>query len=125
TVPMNWNAVCHQGVLGAALAIEDDHALVARLLARAAKCLPVFIYGFGDDGSTSEGPGYWSYGFGWFTELNAQLEHRTAGHLSFFVGDVNNARSSRFETLMSFSDGHYVNFSDGLQTDPHRPTVLA
>lgn len=125
TVPMNWNAVCHQGVLGAALAIEDDHALVARLLARAAKCLPVFISGFGDDGSTSEGPGYWSYGFGWFTELNAQLEHRTAGQLSFFEGDAKIARISRFATLMTFAEGHYVNFSDGPQTGRLRPSVLA
>ncbi len=124
-LPMNWNAVCHQGVLGAALAIEDDHTLVARLLARAAKCLPIFISGFGDDGSTSEGPAYWSYGFGWFTELNAQLEHRTAGQLSFFEGDAKIARICRFAPLMTFAEGHYVNFSDGPQTGRLSPSVLA
>ena len=86
-LPMNWNAVCHQGVLGAALAIEEDHTLVARMLVRAASALPVFLSGFGDEGSTSEGPAYWSYGFGRFSELNAQLEHRTRGELSFFESD--------------------------------------
>jgi hypothetical protein len=116
TLAMNWNAVCHQGVLGAALAIEDDHVLVARILARAARSLPTFISGFGDDGSTSEGPGYWSYGFGWFSELNAQLEHRTDGKLSFFEDDSKIARISRFAPLMTLSNGHFVNFSDGSRT---------
>ncbi|MFH1497836.1 MAG: heparinase II/III family protein [Verrucomicrobiota bacterium] len=125
TAPMNWNAVCHQGVLGAALAIEDDHALVARLLARAAEHLPVFISGFGDDGSTSEGPAYWSYGFGWFTELNAQLEHRTGGQLSLFEGDAKIARISRFAPLMTFTEGHFVNFSDGPRAGRLSPSVLA
>ncbi len=123
-LPMNWNAVCHQGVLGAALAIETDHALVARMLARAARCLPVFLTGFGDDGSTSEGPGYWSYGFGWFSELNAQLEHRTRGQLSLFEGDPKVARIAHFAPLMTFSEGHLVNFSDGGRTGRLSPSLL-
>lgn len=112
----NWNAVCHQGVLGAALAIEEDHALVARMLVLAAGRLPHFLGGYGNDGSTSEGPGYWSYGFGWFSELNAQLEHRTAGRLSVFEADAKVAAIARFAPRMTFSEGHFVNFSDGGRT---------
>lgn len=112
-LPMNWNAVCHQGVVGSALTIEDDHALVARLLVQASRFLPVFLDGFGNDGSTSEGPAYWSYGFGWFSELNAQLEHRTRGALSLFEGDAKIGRIARFAPLLTFSGGHFVNFSDG------------
>lgn len=112
----NWNAVCHQGVLGAALAIEDDHALVARMLSLAAGRLPLFLGGYGDDGSTSEGPGYWSYGFGWFSELNAQLEHRTAGRLSIFEADAKVAAIARFAPRMTLAEGHFVNFSDGGRT---------
>ncbi|MFH1499430.1 MAG: heparinase II/III family protein [Verrucomicrobiota bacterium] len=121
----NWNAVCHQGVLGAALAIEDDHALVARMLTLAATRLPRYLEGFGDDGSTSEGPGYWSYGFGWFTELNAQLEHRTAGRLSLFEGDPKIARIARFAPLMCLAGGHMVNFSDGSRTGRLSAPLLA
>ncbi|HEY9249736.1 MAG TPA: heparinase II/III family protein, partial [Rariglobus sp.] len=121
----NWNAVCHQGVLGAALAIGDDHVLVARMLARAAAGLPRYLAGFGEDGSTSEGPGYWSYGFGWFSELNAQLEHRTAGRLSLFEGDAKIARIARFAPAMTLSDGHMVNFSDGSRTGRLAPQLLA
>lgn len=116
TISNNWNAVCHQGVLGAALAVEEDHALVARMLSLAAARLPMFLEGFGADGSTSEGPGYWSYGFGWFCELNAQLEHRTAGRLSILEGDAKIAAIARFAPLMTLSNGHMVNFSDGGRT---------
>lgn len=121
----NWNAVCHQGVLGAALAIEPDHALVARMLSLAATRLPIFLGGFGDDGSTSEGPGYWSYGFGWFSELNAQLEHRTQGRLSVFEGDPKVAAIARFAPLMTLAEGHLVNFSDGGRTGRLSPSLLA
>lgn len=124
-LPMNWNAVCHQGVLGAALAIEQDHAFVARMLARAARHLPVFLSGFGDDGSTSEGPAYWSYGFGRFSELNTQLEHRTRGGLSLFHEDGKIARIARFAPLMTFSGGRFVNFSDGPATGWLSPALLA
>jgi hypothetical protein len=120
----NWNAVCHQGVLGAALAIENDHALVARMLAKAAAGLPVYLSGFGSDGSTSEGPGYWSYGFGWFAELNAQLEHRTHGQLSLFEGDAKVTAIARFAPLMTLSQGHLVNFSDGGRTGCLSPSLL-
>src|SRR5438128_2726457 len=78
------NAVCHQGVPGAALAVEDDLDLLAALLASAEECLRIFLGGFGADGSTSEGPSYWSYGFGRFAELNRQLETATNGAFSFF-----------------------------------------
>jgi hypothetical protein len=124
TITNNWNAVCHQGVLGAALAIEDDHALVARMLSLAATRLPVFLGGYGSDGSTSEGPGYWSYGFGWFAELNAQLEHRTHGQLSVFEGDAKVTAIARFAPLMTLSQEHMVNFSDGGRTGRLSPSLL-
>lgn len=120
----NWNAVCHQGVLGAALAIENDHALVARMLSLAAKGLPYFLSGFGADGSTSEGPGYWSYGFGWFSELNNQLEYRTCGRLSLFEGHAKILRIARFAPHMTLSNGHMVNFSDGRRTGRLGPALL-
>ncbi|HSI10038.1 MAG: heparinase II/III family protein [Rariglobus sp.] len=120
----NWNAVCHQGVLGAALAIEEDHALVARMLSLAATRLPAFLGGYGSDGSTSEGPGYWSYGFGWFAELNAQLEHRTRGQLSVFAGDAKVAAIARFAPQVTLAEGHFVNFSDGGRTGRLSPSLL-
>lgn len=125
TLPMNWNAVCHQGVIGAALTLEDDPALIARMLAPALRGLPVFLRGFGDDGTTSEGPNYWTYGFGWFCELNAQVERRSAGRWSLVEGDAHIARIARFAPLMSFAGGHLVNFSDGNREGRLPPWLLA
>lgn len=124
TASTNWNAVCHQGVLGAALTCEEDHHLVARLLALAAARLPRFLDGFGDDGSTSEGPAYWGYGFGWFAELNEQLERRTGGAFSFFEGDAKIRRMAKFGPAMTLAGGHCVNFSDCAFHVRHNPSLL-
>jgi hypothetical protein len=112
-LPMNWNAVCHQGVIGAALAVEDDLDLVAEILASAAECLEIFLSGFGKDGSTSEGPGYWCYGFGRFAELNCQLETATGGTLTFIGNNEHIRRIAQFAPALVFSNGNLVNFSDG------------
>jgi len=113
TLPMNWNAVCHQGVLGAALAIEDDTALLVELLRHASQSLAIFLQGFGEDGSTSEGPGYWAYGFGRFAVLNAQIEARSQGQLSLFHEHPKIRQIAQFAPALAFSNGHLVNFSDG------------
>jgi hypothetical protein len=112
-LPMNWNAVCHQGVIGAALAVEEDNELVARLLATAGPHLRIFLAGFGADGSTSEGPGYWSYGFGRFAALNEQVEAATSGQLSVFGTSEHIRRIAAFAPALSLSNGYLVNFSDG------------
>lgn len=124
-LPMNWNAVCHQGVLGAALALEEDHDLVAEMLESTAECLPKFLAGFGEDGSTSEGPGYWSYGYGRFAELNCQLETATGGRLSFFGANGKVRRIAEFAPAMVLSNGYMVNFSDGMQRELLGPALLA
>jgi len=120
----NWNAVCHQGVLGAALAVEEDAERLARMLALAAGFLPGYLTGFTPDGGTSEGPAYWDYGFGWFSTLNEQLETRTGGQLSLFEGDPLIRKIARYRPSMSLSHGWLVNFSDCAPGFPHRPWLL-
>lgn len=112
-LPQNWNAVCHQGVIGAALAVEEDLELIAAMLVSAGECLRIFLGGFGGDGSTSEGPGYWSYGFGRFAELNCQIETATGGALSLFGNSEHVRRIALFAPALVFSNGYMVNFSDG------------
>ena len=124
-LPMNWNAVCHQGVIGAALALAVDADLLGALLAPTAESLRIFLSGFGADGSTSEGPGYWVYGFGRFAELNCQLERATSGALSFFGDNEHVRRIAQFAPAMVFSRGHLVNFSDGHHEGRLEPWLLA
>lgn len=124
SVTHNWNAVCHQGVLGAALAVEDDAALVARLLSRARECLRRFLDGFTRDGGCTEGARYWQYGFGRFMELNLQLETRTGGELSLVTGNTALPRIARFGPDMSLSEGQVVNFADAGRVGPLAPWLL-
>ncbi|HEY8966262.1 MAG TPA: hypothetical protein VIM58_07460, partial [Candidatus Methylacidiphilales bacterium] len=111
----NWNSVCHQGVLGAALSQWDDSEGLAAMLRRAAAGLPRYLKGFAADGGTSEGVGYWNYGFGWFAVLNEQLEARTGGALSLFDGEDRPqiAAIARFGPMMALHGGKLVNFADG------------
>jgi hypothetical protein len=120
----NWNAVCHQGILGAALALEEDTALLARILVLARKYLPLFLRGFGSDGACSEGPGYWQYGFGWFCVLNEQIETRTSGQLSLIEGDSHVREIALFGPRVTLSNFHLVNFSDSPRTGALSPSLL-
>jgi len=120
----NWNAVCHQGVVGAALALEEDTALLARILFLAKKYLPLFLRGFGADGACSEGPGYWQYGFGWFCVLNEQLETRTSGRLSLIEGDPHVREIALFGPRVTLTNFHFVNFSDSPRTGALSPSLL-
>lgn len=120
----NWNAVCHQGVLGAALASEDDPDLLARLCLRARTALPRFLAGFGPDGACSEGPAYWDFGFGWFAYLNRQLEARTAGRLSLFADHAIFPLMAGYAPAMALAGGGVVNFSDCAPTATLRPHIL-
>ncbi len=109
----NWNAVCHQGILGAALLTAEDPRMPARLLAAAAPRLARFPTGFTADGGCTEGPLYWAYGFGWFMALNEQLEWRSNGRLSLVAGHEERFRAiSRFGVVASLSGGRLVNFAD-------------
>ncbi len=121
----NWNAVCHQGVLGAALAIEPDLSLVARLLHLGKRYLPTFLRGFSADGACSEGPGYWQYGFGAFAILNAQLEARTGGELSLFEDDGQVRQIAKYGTRISLANFHFVNFSDSPRAGALNPSLLS
>ena len=121
----NWNAVCHQGVIGAALAVDEDERRVAKMLVLCREGLPVYLSGFGADGSTSEGPGYWDYGFGWFTILNEQLEARTGGRLSLFEGDERICLIAKFGPSVSLPFHHFVNFADSGASGILRPANLA
>jgi hypothetical protein len=120
----NWNAVCHQGVVGAALAVEESPDLLADLCLHMAKGLPEFLSGYGPDGGCSEGPGYWVYGFGWFSVLNEQLETRTQGRLSLFAGDAKVEAIARYGPAVILASQKLVNFADSPSSEVLRPSLL-
>ena len=84
TAEHNWNAVCHAGVVAAALAISTDRVERAFFIAAAETNIQHFLRGFGPDGYCGEGMGYWNYGFGHFVLLAETLYQVTGGKLDLF-----------------------------------------
>jgi hypothetical protein len=70
TATHNWSAVCGGCIGITALLIENEEKqkLVLNKVERALEC---YITGFGEDGATLEGIGYWSYGFGYYIYYKA------------------------------------------------------
>jgi hypothetical protein len=85
TITNNWNAVCHAGVVGAALATVDDRRTRAEFIASAERCMDYFLSGFTADGYCSEGLGYWNYGFGHFVTLAENVYQQTGGRVDFMA----------------------------------------
>ncbi len=107
----NWTAVCNGNVVGAAIYLEPDIARLAELIARAARSLDDYLETFDMDGGSTEGPGYWSYGFGNFVILAHLVEHRTSGEVNFFEGE-HIRQISQFPLRTQLSPHFYANFSD-------------
>lgn len=124
-VTHNWNSVCHQGVIGAALSQVEDDEMLAAMLRRMHEKLPLFLEGFGADGGCSEGPSYWDYGFGKFATLNEQLETRTGGELSLFADDAHVRAIACYGPRMALGNGYLVNFADSEAAGGLDPALLA
>ena len=118
----NWTAVCNAGVVGAAIYLEPDAARLAEIIGRAMPSLDEYLATFDRDGGSAEGPGYWSYGFGYYTLLGQLIEQRTGGRVCPLDGErIRQIAQFPLRTLMS--PGSFVNFSDCdrrvVLTSPH------
>ncbi|MCD6291493.1 MAG: heparinase II/III family protein, partial [Anaerolineae bacterium] len=107
----NWTAVCNAGVVGAAIYLESDTARLAEIIARGARSLDDYLDTFDPDGGSSEGPGYWTYGFGHYTIIAQLVEHRTEGMVNFMDNEIVR-KAAQFPLRTILSPGAYVNFSD-------------
>ncbi|NLD71082.1 MAG: hypothetical protein GX649_00025, partial [Chloroflexi bacterium] len=107
----NWTAVCNAGVLGAALYLEEDLARLAEIIARGARSLDDYMDTFDPDGGSSEGPGYWGYGFGNYAVISQLVEAATGGRITF-MGSEHAARAAEFPLKAMLNQGSYANFSD-------------
>lgn len=87
TLENNWASVCGGSVGAAALYLIPDGRKLAPILYRALGTMERYLNGFGRDGVSTEGVGYWGYGFGFFTIFARLLEQRTAGLLDLMQHD--------------------------------------
>ncbi|TCL70802.1 heparinase II/III-like protein [Hydrogenispora ethanolica] len=120
TTRMNWAAVCAGSIGAAALYLIEDPAILAPLLQRVLATLDCYLDGFGRDGASTEGIGYWSYGFGFYTYFAALLKQRTAGRIDLL-------RDERVKPIALFQQQCYltgnavVSFSDTNLTQRYLP----
>ncbi|HEX5126629.1 MAG TPA: hypothetical protein VFW00_07800 [Rhodocyclaceae bacterium] len=107
----NWNAVCLTGSVSAALAVLPSKQDRAMFAAAAEHYIRNYVSGFSDDGYTSEGPGYWNYGFSHFTELREALMQVTSGRLDLF-GDPKVRKMSLYGVRIEMMPGNVAAFGD-------------
>jgi hypothetical protein len=111
TSPANWNAVCHAGVTGAALAILPSKEERALFIRAAQDTMPYYIGGFGDDGYCREAMSYWRYGFGNYLCLSETIYEATQGKINLFAGDKLR-RIALFPRHFEIMDGIYPAIGD-------------
>ncbi len=120
----NWNAVCTDGVVAAALLGGLDAPTCARVLAKALQSVGPFLRGFTPDGGCSEGPGYWRFGMNHFSAL-AYYVHRATGGRVDLLADPVLPRIYEYPTKAVLSDRRVVNFSDSPASDDFRSGPVA
>ncbi|MFJ7625192.1 hypothetical protein ACIQZN_01725 [Streptomyces sp. NPDC097595] len=118
----NWDAVCNWGVVGAALYVERDHARLSSILCKSARSLEDYLENFDPDGGTSEGTGYWNFGFGSYCQLADLVERRTGGGLNWFDAPIVR-RVAAFPLRSRLTVDSWPTFSDATP-DPRFNTTL-
>lgn len=121
----NWNAVCHDNVLVAALVLLDDRRERAFFVARALRGLRYYArLGFVSDGYCQEGIGYWNYGFGHLLMLGLMLRDVTDGKIDVFEEPIYRKAAEYaygFQLERNISPG----FADGNGVEAPSPVNLA
>lgn len=107
----NWSAVCNACAMAAAIYLEPDPARQAAILAKGARSLDDYLATFDVDGGSSEGPGYWNYGFGYYVLIAHLVEQRTQGWMDFFSEPIVE-KVARFPLRTVLNGGVYATFSD-------------
>ncbi|HTR40667.1 MAG TPA: heparinase II/III family protein [Pseudomonadales bacterium] len=108
----NWDAVCLDGVTGAALATYDSPAERAWYIAAAEKYIGSYLAGgFTPDGYCVEGLGYWNYGFGNFALMSENIRRATGGQLDL-LARPQAAQPALFGLRSEILNGVYTSIAD-------------
>ena len=84
----NWNAVCWDNVVCAALGVIDDRIDRALFVDGALRSVDRYLSGFTADGYCVEGMGYWNYGFGHHMRMGLLLRDATGGAIDIFTRPI-------------------------------------
>lgn len=121
---INWNQVCHGGLIAASLAIADDEpALAQKMVGLAVKALQVPMAQYAPDGGYEEGPGYWSYGTLYNVIAIAALD--SALGKDFGLSDSPGfGKTAAFPIQMIGTSGKFFNFGDNRERVSASPALF-
>lgn len=120
----NWTAVCVAGCVGAAIYLEPDTGRLAEIVARGLHSLADYLETFDREGGSSEGPDYWTYGFGNYAVLAHLLHARTGGKIDLLEGDyVRDIAQFPLRTMLG--PGVWTSFSDSDHNPSFHPGLLS
>lgn len=111
TARHNWNHVVNGELIRTALYDELDPAVKAKIIHPAVQRMTYALDGFGEDGSSPEGPGYWDYGFGHFVRAAYALFEQTAGTVNLMAAEKI-FRIARFPLATDIAAPVRATFSD-------------
>ena len=120
----NWTAVCVAGVVGAACYLEPDLERLAAIITRGLHSLADYLETFDRQGGSSEGPDYWSYGFGNFVVLAQLLHERTGGAIDL-LDDPLVREIAQFPLRTVLTQGVWASFSDSDSNPQFHPGLLS
>ncbi|HUV97214.1 MAG TPA: hypothetical protein VMV98_07070 [Acidobacteriaceae bacterium] len=123
-VDSNWNAVCLNGTVDAALTILPDRNDRALFAAAAEHYIANYMKSFKDSGFDVEGIGYWVYGFSNFEQLREQLWLSTSGRIDLF-DDAKARKAALFGFQFAMLPGVYAPFADAHFGGKPDPAFLA
>lgn len=108
----NWTAVCHGGLVAAALIVADQEPALARqIVARAMKHLPRYAELYAPAGAYSEGPDYWAYGTTFYA-LTADALRTALGSSSDLERAPGFPQTADYTLQMTGPTGQLYNFAD-------------
>jgi Heparinase II/III-like protein len=107
----NWNAVCLDGVVSAALAVLPDRNGRAVFVAGGEHYSQYYLPSFSGDGYSQEGPSYWNFGFSHFVYLREALHTATGGKIDLF-SDPRTRDIALYAYRIEMSPGNVAAFGD-------------
>lgn len=122
----NWNAVCLKGVVGAALTALPSRYDRARFAAAGQHYISAFLSGYPDSGYSTEGSGYWAYGFWHFAVLRAMLYAASNGSVDLLASAKAQSIALYPTKIAMTPPNNMAAFGDSLPgswADPNRQTL--
>lgn len=108
----NWAAVCG-GAVGMVLLYENPDVYM-EVKPRIEKCMTNYLESIGEDGSVSEGLGYWGYGFGFYCLYNDMLKRYTFDRIDYFENEKVK-KLANFFSEVCMSNSTVYSYSDSSQ----------